>query len=83
VTARNFGRRLYEGWMVIAGRFGEIQTLLIVSAVYVFVVGPIAVGALLARQDLLAKRSPADGESVWLPADSTTSPDLERARRLF
>ena len=83
MTARNFGRRLYEGWMIIAGRFGEIQTLLIVSAVYVFVVGPIAVGALLARQDLLAKRSPAAAESAWLTADSTPSPDLERAQRLF
>jgi hypothetical protein len=69
--------------MVIAGHFGEIQTLLLVSAVYVLVVGPMAVGAAVARRDLLAKRAPAGTESAWLPADSTTNPDLERAKRLF
>jgi hypothetical protein len=69
--------------MVIAGHFGEIQTLLIVSAVYLLVVGPIAVVAAATRRDLLAKRAPAVGQSVWLPADSTTHPDLERAKRLF
>lgn len=77
------GRRLYEGWMVIAGHFGEVQTLLLVCAVYVFVVGPVALGAAAVRADLLAKRVAAGKQSVWVPADSTPSPDLERAQRLF
>ena len=83
MTVKKTGRRLYEGWMVIAGHFGEIQTLLIVCAVYVFVVGPIAVGAAVVRADLLAKRVPAGDESAWLPADSVVRPDMERAQRLF
>lgn len=77
------GRRLYEGWMVIAAHFGEVQTLLIVCAVYVFVIGPVALGAAAARVDLLAKRAVAGKQSNWVPADSTTQPDLERAQRLF
>lgn len=33
VSLRGLGRRLYEGWLVIAAHFGEIQTILIVGAV--------------------------------------------------
>ena len=42
MTIRGLGRRLYEGWLVIAAHFGEIQTLVIVGVVYVFVLGPLA-----------------------------------------
>jgi hypothetical protein len=80
---KKLGRRLYEGWMVIAGHFGEVQTLLIVCAVYVFVVGPVALGAAAIRADLLAKRAVAGNQSAWVPADSTPNPDVERAQRLF
>ena len=45
--------------------------------------GPMALGAAVARRDLLAKRRAAGEESAWLPADSTVRPDLERAQRLF
>ena len=31
VTLRRLGRRLYEGWLVIAAHFGEVQTLVIVG----------------------------------------------------
>ncbi len=83
LTVRRLGRQLYGGWMVIAAHFGEVQTLLIVCAVYVFVVGPVAVGAAAVRADLLGKRRVAGAESAWLAADSTARPDLERAQRLF
>ena len=83
MTLRRLGRRLYEGWLVIAAHFGEVQTLVIVCVVYVFVLGPLAGGAAAARRDLLAKRGFGEARSAWLPADSVASPDLERARRLF
>ena len=38
-----FFRKLYLGWLEIAARFGEVQTMIIVSLVYSFVVGPTAV----------------------------------------
>ena len=83
MTARGLGRSLYEGWLLIAAHFGEIQTLLIVCVVYVFVLGPLAGGAAAARRDLLAKRGFGEAKSAWRPADSVASPDVERARRLF
>ena len=77
------GRRLYDGWLAIAMHFGEIQTLLIVCVVYVFVLGPVAVGAAAARRDLLAKRGFGETRSAWSPADTSSNPDVERAKRLF
>ena len=83
VTPIGIGRRLYAGWLELAARFGEIQTNLIVCFVYVFVLGPMAIGATLLRRDLLAKRGFGEGTSAWCRADSVANPDIERARRLF
>ena len=83
MTIRGVGRRLYEGWLVIAAHFGEIQTVVMVGVVYLFVVGPIATGAAAARRDLLAKRGLGEARSAWAPADTIAAPDVERAKRLF
>jgi len=74
-----FYRRLYEGWLVIAGHFGEVQTMVVIGLSYVFVIGPVAL--VMGRKDLLHKRALAPG-SAWNDADST-KPDLERAKRMF
>jgi len=84
-------RRLYEGWMEVAIRFGEVQTLIVVTLVYASVVGPMATAAGVARRDLLDKRSfrsagrggPEKPGSAWREADTVKAPDLERAHRLF
>jgi hypothetical protein len=82
-AAPGFGRRLYQGWLELAAHFGEIQTLLIVCAVYVFVLGPMAVLAAIGRRDLLAKRGFAGAASAWSDADTVSNPNVERAKRLF
>lgn len=76
-------RRLYAGWLAIAARFGEVQTLVILSLVYSVVLGPVALGMAAARRDLLHKRGLRAPGSVWSEADTVTEPDLERARHLF
>ena len=81
--AQGLGRRLYHGWLELAAHFGEIQTLLIVCVVYVFVLGPMALVSTLARRDLLAKRGFAGAASAWNDSESVSNPDLERAKRLF
>lgn len=77
------GRRLQHGWLELAGHFGEVQSVLIVCFVYVFVMGPMAVIIALTRRDLLAKRGYEGPASAWLDADSVSQPDIERAKRLF
>lgn len=76
-------RRLYHGWLELAAHFGEVQTLLIVCVVYLFVLGPMAALAALTGRDLLGKRGFAQAASAWADADSVSQPDVERAKRLF
>ncbi len=79
----SFWRRLYGGWLAIAARFGEVQTLIVLTLVYSVVMGPVAVVIAVARRDMLHKRGLRATGSVWGEADTVTNPDLERARRLF
>ena len=72
-------RRLLDGWNAVVGRFGFVQTLVILALSYVVVIGPAALMAALARRDLLDKRGLRDRASAWHDADSA-APDLERAK---
>jgi len=75
------GRRLLDGWMTIAGRFGSVQTTMILIMTYVLVIGPVGIGMAIVRNDPLAKRGLKISKSAWLDAD-TAKPDLERAKLL-
>jgi hypothetical protein len=75
-------RRFYGGWLEIAARFGEVQTLLVLAIVYTLVLGPVALALFAFRRDLLKRRGLRTGGSAWSEAD-TAGADLERARRLF
>lgn len=72
-------RRLYQGWMAIAGRFGGIQTVVMLAFFYVFLVGPAAGLSRLGRRDYLEKAPLDPGTSAWREAESSP-PDLERAK---
>jgi hypothetical protein len=80
--AKGFFRRLYQGWMAIAGRFGAVQTLVVLAIFYAFVIGPVSTAIQLGRGDLLSKRSLRKPGSAWGEAESS-KPDLERARHQF
>jgi hypothetical protein len=76
---QSLGRRLLDGWTRIAGRFGSVQTLVILALFYLVLIGPVSLVQTLARRDPLQKRGlNADG-SAWNEAD-TAKPDLERAK---
>jgi hypothetical protein len=75
-------RRLYGGWLEIAARFGEVQTLLVLAIVYALVLGPVALVLFAFRRDLLQRRGLHVSGSAWSEADSAGA-DLERAKRLF
>ena len=72
-------RKLLEGWLSIAARFGAVQTQVILGFFYVLLIGPFALGARLAGRDFLAKRGLGSKSSAWQPVDSA-APDLERAK---
>jgi hypothetical protein len=79
--APSLGRRLLNGWMVIAGRFGSVQTLMILVFTYVLLFGPVGLVLAIVRNDPLAKRGLRSAGSAWLDAD-TAKPNLERAKLL-
>ena len=76
------GRRLLNGWLVVAGHFGEVQTLVLLGVVYALVIGPTSIITRLARRDFLSKRKWRDPGSAWLEADGS-APDLERSKHPF
>ena len=73
------GTRLKQGWMAIVGRFGHIQTMVMLVFFYVLLVGPAASISRLGRRDYLEKRQLDPAQSAWHNADSAP-PDLERAK---
>ena len=74
-----FWKRLLEGWTAVAGRFGAVQTLVVLGLFYALLIGPLALASRLTRSDHLRKRPLGKGETGWCAADSSP-PDLERAR---
>ena len=75
-------RRLYAGWLEIAARFGEVQTLIVLTMVYTIVIGPVSLILVTLRRDPLRKRGLHSSGSAWSEADSASA-DLERAKHLF
>ncbi len=80
-SSPGLGRRLLNGWMAIAGRFGYVQTLMLLVFTYAILIGPVAIVLFIGRADLLGKRGLKAAGSAWRDAD-TTEPDLERAKLL-
>jgi hypothetical protein len=74
-------RRLRNGWLAIAARFGGVQTLLLMALFYAILIGPMGLAAALARRDFLGRRGLREPGSAWRVADSA-EPDLERAKLL-
>jgi hypothetical protein len=64
---------------VIAARFGSIQTLVLLTFFYLFLIGPVAGISRLGGRDFLEKRQLDLAQSAWREAD-TSPPDLERAK---
>ena len=81
--AKPLWRRLYEGWLADRRAVRRGPDQIIVALVYVAVMGPVALIMRAGRGDPLRKRELRSAGSAWLEADSTTAPDLERAKRLF
>ena len=76
------GRRLWEGWLAIMARFGEVQTLVLLGLVYALIIGPTGLAASALRSDFLSKRGFGAEGSAWREVD-TPPASLERAKNQF
>jgi len=75
------GRRLLNGWLAVAVRFGSVQTLLLLVLFYLVLIGPASILQALGRRDQLDKRALWKKESAWHQSESGGT-DLERAKLL-
>jgi len=78
----SFWRRLLGGWQLIAGHFGEVQTLVLLGLIYSLVLGPAALISRAAGSDFLAKRGLGQPGSAWSDPESRAS-DLENLKQPF
>ena len=78
-NAPNLKQRLLGGWHAIAGRFGAVQTTVMLALFYLTLVNPTAIVTFLARRDFLDKRTFGSGDTAWQEAQ-TAGADFERAQ---
>lgn len=74
-------KRLRSLWMVLVEVLGKVQTAILLSIVYHLTLGPLAIAARAARQDLLdLRRRKGPSYAKDLKGVSST---LEKAQRQF
>ena len=81
-TASPWWRRLLEGWQGIAARFGFAQTQVLLTAIYLIVLGPLGAALRLGRSDPLEKRPLPPDRSGWHEVERETQ-DVARLRHPF
>jgi len=74
--------RLLAGWMQIAARFGEVQTLVLLALIYVLVIGPASLVSRAFGSDFLSRRGLREAGSAWREADSRP-PVLDNVKQPF
>lgn len=74
-------RKLRKFWNAFGHLLGQVQTAILLSVIYHLTVGPLALGAKIARRDLLELRD-TGGDSFATPMPHVTT-TLERAEKQF
>ena len=71
-----------RGWMRFVHRLGEVQTTILLTLIYVLMIGPLSVSLrVLGRGDLLELKGPRDGTFAHPKLQIPT--DAERCERPF
>ena len=78
---RKFGSTLYRWWMAFARAIAFVNTRLILTIVYVIIIGPIALIVRIAGRDFL-DRTMGRAESYWKQREHSDH-TLENASRQF
>lgn len=78
---KSFFRLLYRGWMKFAHVLGIVNTRILLTLSYFLIIAFAAVGARVARADLIDRRMTPQ-PSFYHPREPM-QPSLESAKRLF
>ncbi|HUI30243.1 MAG TPA: SxtJ family membrane protein [Candidatus Acidoferrales bacterium] len=74
------GKMIYKWWMVFARVLGVVNATILLTVVYIAVIGPMSIISKIFGKDLLTHRKPV--ESFWRTKESTPH-TLEKARHQF
>ncbi len=78
---KKIGRMLYRWWMKFAAGLAFVNTRLLLSVVYIFIIGPLHLVMRLAGKDYLERRL-GTSPSYWKKKEAVAH-TLESARRQF
>ena len=79
---KKFIHRLKDLWLLFARILGRVMTGILLTIVYVIVIGPMYLGAKVMRKDLLLKKKYPLKSSYWRDRVSN-EPTIERYKYQF
>jgi len=74
--------RVKDGWLLFARTLGRVNTIILLTLVYVVIIGPMALLVKILRKDLLQKKKNATLTSYWRERASN-EPTIERHKYQF
>ena len=80
-TRRPWYRKLLDLWITFGERLGSVMSILLLTTVYLVLLGPMKLALFLMRHDPLRSARTKD-QSFWI-SRSSEPPTVENARRQF
>ena len=74
--------RIKDGWMYFARTLGRVNTIILLTLVYVVIIGPMALLVKILRKDLLQKKMNSTLTSYWR-GRASNEPTIERHKYQF
>jgi hypothetical protein len=74
--------RIKDGWMYFARTLGRVNTIILLTLVYLLIIGPMALLAKIFRKDLLQKKKQSMETTYWRDR-ATNAPTIERHKFQF
>ncbi|HWP82575.1 MAG TPA: hypothetical protein VNN76_07970 [Bacteroidota bacterium] len=80
-TMESIGKKLYAAWMRFAQLLGFVNTRILLTLAYLFIIGPAKLVAVIFRKDFLDRSIKKDGTS-WKQKESLAH-SLDECRHQF
>jgi len=77
---RDLGRAVYKGWMAFGRVLGIVNATILLTVVYIVVIGPMSIASKILRKDLLTHCE--SSETFWKPKEPLSN-TLDESRHQF
>jgi hypothetical protein len=79
---KKFINHIKDGWLLFARTLGRVNTIILLTLIYVMIIGPMALLVKILRKDLLEKKKDSMKTSYWRDRASN-EPTIERHKFQF